>query len=490
MEQESLEKLKKKIASSFLWNLLEKAGGQGVALLVQIIMARILSPEDFGFMAIMIVFVNVGNVIVQSGLNTALIQTKKLDEKDPDTAFWMCFSTSLLLYIALFFLAPNIAEFYQMQKLTEPLRVLCLVLVFNSLYSIQAALVTRDLAFKRIFIATFTAMVVSGISGVATAILGGGIWALVVQQVLYSIIASAVLTLETKWFPHFRFSPKRARTLFQFGWKLLVSGLLETLYESLSDLIVGKLFSAGSLGFFNQGKKYPQALAYTLDSTIQPIMLSTVSRVQDNLDDVKGLTRRALKTSTYLIMPIMSYMAVAANSLVTTILGSQWAPAVPYFQAFCISFMLIPIHTTNLQALNGMGRSDLYLKLELIKKSYGIVMILLTALIMQDLFAICVGYVITGVISTFVNAYPNKRIINYSYREQLVDIGPTVISVAISSVLGIIVECTNLFHDGFLAIVQLAVMAAGYFVLSALTKNESFLFLVKEIGKRVPLDRK
>ena len=484
MEEKSLTSLKNKIASSFIWNFLEKLGGQGIALIVQIVLARLLSPSDFGAMALMVVFINIGNVFVQSGLNTALIQTECLDKKDADSAFWMSFAISIVAYLLLFIAAPYIATFYRSDILKSAIRVLGVILIFNSLYSIQSALVTRDLAFRRIFFATMIAMIISGVVGITISLAGGGIWGLVSQQVVYSAIAPLVLTIETRWLPKLAFSVSRAKTLFSFGWKLLASGILETVYQSLSDLIIGKQFSTSSLGYFNQGKKYPQVLGTVLDSTIQPIMLSTISKIQSNKDDVKGVVRRALKTSSFLIMPIMAYLAVAAKPIITLLLGEQWIPAVPYFQIFCIVYALLPIHTTNLQALTGMGRSDLYLKLEIIKKTYGLAILAFTAFFIKDILAISLGSIATGVISTFVNAFPNKKVIGYSYWEQMKDLLPIfLLTVAVSS-CGLIIGQFIATSEIIRAIVQLALMAGLYLGIARLTKMDSFMFLWGELKKR------
>ena len=203
-----------------------------------------------------------------------------------------------------------------------------------------------------------------------------------------------------------------------------MSGILDQGYRSLSDLIIGKQFSASNLGLVSQGKKYPNALGSMLDGAIQPVMLSAVSRLQSDAEQVKRLVRRALKTSTFLIVPSMTLFAACAEPVVRILLGEQWLPAVPFLQMYCVIYMLLPIHTTNLQALNGMGRSDLFLKLELIKKAYGLANLLIMAFVFQSVYLMVGSYILTGVVSTFVNACPNKRVIGYSYLEQVRDICP------------------------------------------------------------------
>jgi len=424
--------LKSQTVSSLIWKLLERGGNQIIQLAVQVVLARILIPEDFGALAIMLVFVNIGNAIVQSGLNTAIVQAPGIDEGDCSTVFWMSFVISIILYFGTFIFAPAVATFYSIQAIVWPLRVLCLILPFGAFNSVQIAIVQRRLQFRKIFIATMFAVVSSAIFGIGLAAAGAGIWALVVQQLVYQAVSCVVMAFQVRWRPRFVFVASRASRLFSFGWKLLASGLLEQVYESLSDLIIGKQFSATSLGLVSQGKKYPAALGSMLDGAIQPVMLSAVSRVQADVYYVKRLVRRALKTSTFLIVPSMTLFAVAAEPIVGILLGEKWLPCVPFLRMYCFIYALLPIHTTNLQALNGMGRSDLFLKLELIKKAYGICFILFAAFVFKDVYLMVTMYMITGIISTFVNAYPNKRVIGYSYSEQLRDIAPAFVISALA----------------------------------------------------------
>ncbi|MCH3957753.1 MAG: lipopolysaccharide biosynthesis protein [Olsenella sp.] len=472
--------LKYKTIESLIWKLFERGGNALIQLIVQIVMARLLAPEQFGALAIMLVFVNIGNVIVQSGLNTALVQVPDIGDDDSSTVFWLSFAISILLYAIVFVAAPDIAVFYQMDYLVSPLRGMALLLVINSYNSVQVALVQRSLEFRKIFNATIISVLCSGVLGIGSALAGTGLWALVIQQLSYQALNCIALSRQVRWHPTLTFKVDRARTLFGFGWKLLVSALLDQGYQSLSDLIVGKQFSPTSLGFVSQGKKYPQALGNMLDGSIQPVMLSAVSRVQNDKASVKRLVRRALKTSTFLIVPAMTLFGVAAEPLVRLLLGEQWLPCVPFLQIYCFVYALLPIHTTNLQALNGMGRSDLFLKLELIKKAYGICFILLGAFVLKDVYLLIGSYMITGIISTFVNAYPNKRVIGYSYGEQLRDIGPAFILSAIAGAITYLLVGLGL-PDLVTVLLQVIVMCSIYLLLAKLFHVEELGYLVKTV---------
>nr|WP_255465938.1 lipopolysaccharide biosynthesis protein [Adlercreutzia sp. ZJ242] len=469
--------MKQRTLSSLLWKLLERGGSSLVQLAVQVIMARLLVPEDFGALAIMLVFVNVSSVIVQSGLNTALVQSPKADEGDFSTVFWMSLAVSAVLYAAVFLAAPAVAAFYQMEHLALPLRALALVLVVNAYNAVQVAWVQRELEFRKVFTATVASVVASGAVGIAAALLGAGLWALVAQQLSYQLVSCVVLAAQVPWRPRLVFRASRARELFSFGWKLLVSGLLDTGYQSLADLVIGKQFSASQLGYVSQGKRYPQALGSMLDGAIQPVMLSAVSRVQGDLPYARRLVRRALKTSCYLVMPCMTLFALVAEPLVRMLLGEQWLPCVFFMQVYCLTYALLPIHTTNLQALNAMGRSDLFLKLELVKKAYGVAFLLVTAFVFRDVYLMVASYLVSGVISTFVNAWPSKRVVGYPYAEQLRDIAPGVVLSAASAAVAWPVGLLALPDPATVAL-QAAVMCAAYLGLSKALHVEALEYLL------------
>lgn len=473
-----MDTLKDKTISSIVWKLFERGGNAIVQMTVQIVMARLLVPEQFGMLAIMLVFVNIGDVIVRSGLNAALIQVPDVTEDDCSTVFWFSFAISLALYVVVFAAAPGIAVFYAMPGLVWPLRALALLLVINAYNAIQIAVITRDLELRKVFNATVASSLVSAIMGIACAVSGAGVWALVVQQLSYQLVNCIVHAFQISWRPHAVFDVTRAKLLFSFGWKLLISGLLDQGYQSLSDLLIGKVFSASELGLVSQGKRYPLAAGSMLDGAIQPVMLSAVSRVQADRERVKSLVRRALKSSTFVIVPTMMLFACCAPSLVPTLLGSQWVQVVPYMQIYCMVYTLLPIHTTNLQALNGMGRSDLFLRLELVKKSYGITVLLFCAFVLGDVGALVMSYLVTGVVSTFVNAWPNKRVIGYSYAEQARDIAPAFLLSGAAAVAAALVGSLGLASWASV-LAQVGAFALVYLGLAAAFRLEAFTYLLR-----------
>ena len=478
--------IRSRTLGSLAWKLFERGGNAIVQLVVQVVMARLLAPEQFGMLSIMLVFVNLGNVVVQSGMNTAIIQADRIARVDCSTVFWMSFAISLVLYVAVFLLAPAIASFYSMPALVLPLRVLALLLVVNAYNAVQIALITRQLEMRKIFNATVVSSVSSAALGIGCALAGAGVWALVVQQLSYQVSNCIAHALQLDWRPHFEFSVKSARRLFGFGSRLLVSGLLDQGYQSLSDLIIGRQFSATALGYVSQGKKYPQAIGNILDGAIQPVMLSAVSRVQNNVIQVKRLVRRALKTSTFLVIPAMSLFAVLAPELVPLLLGSQWGESIWFLQIYCIVYAMLPIHTANLQALNGMGRSDLFLRLEIVKKAYGVAWILFAAFVVRDIHFMVAGYLVTGLVSTVVNSWPNRRVIGYSYGEQIRDIAPAIL-LTLAAVLFCWLVSLCPVSGAVLMILQIVVFAITYLGLARLLHVEALEYLLstlKELTSR------
>lgn len=466
---------------SFCWKLLERGGSAVVQLIVQVVMAHLLAPAQFGALAVMLVFVNLGNVVVQSGLNTALIQSPAVDAKDYSTVFWMSLIVSLALFLGIFIMAPFVAAYYAMPEITWPLRAISLLLVINAYNSVQIAKITRDLEMRKIFIGSLWSVAISAVVGIGSALIGFGLWALVLQQLSYQAVNCLVHAMQLDWRPTFDFSISRSKELFSFGSKLLISGLLDTGYQSLSNLIIGKMFNPVILGLVSQGQKYPQAIGGMIDSAVQPVMLSAVSKVQDDKIYVKRLVRRALKMSTFLIAPAMVLFATVAPTLIPVVLGEQWGPCVPFLQIYCLVFALLPIHSTNLQALNGVGRSDVFLKLEVVKKTIGVAVLAFCAFVLKDVYALVLSYLFTGLIATFINAAPNKTIIEYGYLEQVKDIAP---SILVALCCGVILLPINslAFSALFRLPFQVIAFCSMYLGLAKLLHFEQLDYVVTFVG--------
>lgn len=484
-----MSSLKHSTIVSVAWKLFDRVGNQLISLVIQLFLARLLTPSDYGALALLVVFINISNLFVQNGFNTSLIQAKNVNQVSYSSVFWFTLCIAAVLCVFFWSFAVPITTYFGIQNASWHLRILSLTLLTSAYSSILIAIISREFRFKEFVPATLVSSLSSGCSGIAMAYIGLGLWALVAQQLLYSLAYCACLVWQEKWFPSVVFSWKETRRMLGFGWKLTISGLLETGYQSLSDLIIGKQFTASNLGLVSQGKKIPMVIGNSLDGAIQPVMLSAVAHVQDDMAYVKRLVRRALKTSTYLIVPSMILLAVVAEPVVRLLLGEQWLPAVPFLQMYCVIYMLLPIHTSNLQALNGMGRSDLFLKLELIKKVYGVVFVLVGAFVFQDVYVLVGSYILSGVISTFVNAWPNRKVIGYSYIEQVKDICPAFLLATVSAAVAFPIGMLAL-PDVAVVLLQADVMAACYLGLSKLFKVEAFDYLLATAKEVVVLRRR
>ena len=462
------------VLSSLFWKLLERGGTQGIQFIVQIVLARLLAPEQFGTIAIVMVFINIAQVFVQSGFNTALIQKKDADDVDFSSVFYLSLALAGILYLIIFLSAPIIARFYKDDILVPVIRVLSLTLFFGTLNSIQNAYIARNLMFKKLFKSSLGAIIISGSFGLFAAYQGLGVWALVVQQLTNQMTISIIMWFTVKWRPKFIFSIARVKDLFSYGWKLLASSLLNTLYLEIRTLFIGRMYTSSTLGYYNRGQQFPKVIVSNIDGSIQSVMLPTLSAHQDDKKKVKDMMRRAIMTSSFLIFPMMIGMAVVAEPLVKIVLTDKWLPAVPFLQIFCISYALIPIHTANLQAINAMGRSDIFLRLEVVKKLLGLVILGIS--LPFGVYAIAIGQVISAIISTFINVYPNKHLLNYSYREQWADIMP---SLVLAVIMGITVYMFNLINIAAWKVLglQLVVGVGSYIGLAKIFRVESLSYL-------------
>jgi len=412
------------ITSNIFWKLFERLGVSLGQFVVQIILARLLYPTDYGMVAIMLIFTALANIFVQTGFNTALIQNKDVTDEDYSSVFWVSLVVAIALYAVLFVSAPAVARFYNMSLLVAPFRVISLMLIPGALNSVQLAKISREMDFKQVFFSNVAAIIVSGAISIAMAFAGFGLWALVAQSLCNITVACLVMWITVNWRPVFVCNFMRIKELFAFGWKLLVSALLDTLYQNVQGLVIGKKYDANSLAYFNRGMQFPQFLIGAINGAIMSVMLPAFSSIQNEKAVLKALMRKSMTMSAFVIFPLMAGLAGVARPLVQLLLTDKWLPCVPYLQINCFVFAFWPVHTCNLQAINAVGRSDLFLKLELIKKSYGIVAIIIAVMFFDSPIAIALTGVFTTLISCFVNASPNKRLIGYSYLEQMKDILP------------------------------------------------------------------
>lgn len=372
---------RKGVLSNFLWRFAERCGAQLVAFIVSIVLARLLTPDDYGTIALVTVFTTIMQVFVDSGLGTALIQKKDADDLDFSSVFYFNFAVCMVLYLIMFFSAPLIASFYSLPELTPVVRVISLTIVISGVKGVQQSYVSRNMLFKRFFYATLGGTIFSAFLGIAMAYLGFGVWSIVAQQLSNTAIDTLILWITVKWRPMWIFSWERLKGLLGFGWKMLCSALLDTIYNNIRSLLIGKVYSSADLAYYNEGKKFPNLIVTNINSSINSVLLPAMSREQDDKDRVKNMTRRSIMVSCYIMAPLMIGLACCASNIVVVVLTEKWLPCVFFLQIFCITYMFYPIHTANLNAIKAMGRSDLFLKLEIWKKVIGLILLLATLFI-------------------------------------------------------------------------------------------------------------
>lgn len=463
---------------------MERSGAQGVAFIVAIILARVLEPKVYGTVALITVFINIMQVFVDSGLGSALIQKKNADDMDFSTVFYFNIVMCFLLYGIMFFLSPIIAAFYKIPELIGLIRVLSLMLIISGVKNIQQAYIAKKLIFRKFFFATLGGTLVAAVVGIVMVYQDFGVWALVAQMLVNTSIDTIILWITVKWRPKKMFSFYRLQSLFNYAWKLLISGIFDTVYHELWQLIIGKMYTKADLAYYNRGEQFPKTIVANIDTAIDSVLFPVMSTKQDDEEQIKLITQKALKISTYILMPLMTGLAVCAEFIVRIILTDKWLFCVPFLRVFCFNYAFYSVHTVNLNAIKAMGRSDLFLKLEFIKKVIGLVMLVTT--MHFGVMVMAYGLLVTGVLCQIINAWPNGKLINYKYIEQIKDILPQII---LSVLMGIGVYCIHFFdlHNIMLTLFfQITFGIFFYIGCSMIFKIKSFRYVVTILKSYIP----
>lgn len=469
------------VVSSMIWKLLEQFSSQLVSFVISVILARILMPSDYGIIAILLVFISFANVIVDGGLNTALIQKKDADQIDFSTIFWFCLLVALVLYISLFLCAPLVARFYDNDIYIPLLRVIGLVLFFNSFNSIQRAYVSRHMLFRKLFYINAVAILVSGTLGIVMAYKGFGVWALVGQTLCSPLVCCIMMLVAIQWLPTFEFSRVRFKSLFDFGWKIFLTNIIVAVYGNIRSLIIGKLYQPSALAYFDRGKSLPNLLMSNVTTSINTVLLPSFSEEQDNSVRVKQMMRRSVQVSYLFVAPLLVGFFFASKEIVLFLLTDKWLPAVPFIRIFCIAFLLMPIQNINVTAIQSLGYSNITLKLELIKKI--IEAIILVVSFMIDVYAVAWGIVLYNAICIIINLSPTKKLIDYGVIEQVKDVLPTLMLAIIMGVVVFSLELLGL-NNALTLVLQIFIGGALYYYLCRLIKLDSFVY-VKEYIKNL-----
>ena len=469
------------VFSNLIWRFAERCGAQIVQFIVSIVLARLLLPETFGTVALVLVIAQIFQVFVDSGLGNALIQKKDADDLDFSSVFWFNVVWCLFLYGLIFITSPIIAKFYNDTTLIPVIRVLCITVIISGLKNVQQAYVSRTMQFKKFFFATLGGTVASAFAGIGLAYGGFGLWAIVAQNLVNLTIDTLVLWITVEWRPRFIFSFERLKGLLSYGWKLLASALLDTVYGNLRQLVIGRMYTTSDLAFYNQGDKFPQIITSNINASIDSVLLPSMAQVQDDKARVKAMTRRAITVSTYLMAPMMIGLAFCANSVITLILTDKWTPCVLYMRIFCITYMFYPIHTANLNAIKAIGRSDLFFKLECVKKIMEMILLLSTMWFGVEVMAY--SMLISRLLSQLINTWPNRKLLSYGYLEQIRDILPNIL---LSIGMGFCVWLIGGIDMSLVLklFVQILTGAVVYVSASYLFKIEPFIYLLGIIKSR------
>lgn len=469
---------KSKVIMNLLWRFMERCGAQVVALTVSIILGRVLDPDIYGTVALVTVFTTILQVFVDSGLANALIQKKDADDVDFSSVFYFNIVVCLCLYGLIFLCAPAIANLYERPELVPIVRVLSVIVIISGVKNVQMAYISRTLQFKRFFVATLFSTVTAAVVGIVMAYSGYGVWALVAHDLVSQGLSTLILWFTVKWRPRAVFSWSRMKALYSFGWKLLASSLIDHLYNEARQLIIGKMYSAADLAFFNRGKQFPQAISTNVNATIDSVMFPVLSSEQSDPEKLKRMTRRSIKTSAYIMSPLMIGFAAIAESFVLLLLTEKWLPAVDFMRVFCLTFLVQPIHSANMNAIKAMGRSDLFLKIDIIKRVIGFVVLFTT--IWFGPLVMAYSMLASNVLSQVIVAWPNRQLLKYGVTEQLRDVLPALV---LSGIMFAVIYPLQLLQlsAGLTMLLQIVCGMVVYVALSALLKIDTFQYILQTV---------
>lgn len=469
-----------KTISSFFWRLAERCGAQGVSFIVTILIARLVTPTEYGTVALATVYANVLQVFVDSGMGSALIQKKDSNDVDFSTVFYFNVFMSFLVYFIVFFTAPLVASFYKQPIITKYIRVFSVNILISGVKNIQQAYVSKHLIFKKFFFATLGGTVVSGFVGLLLAYKGFGCWALIAQILTNSLVDTIILWVIVPWRPTYAFEMKRLRGFVSFGWKLLASSLIDSVYNNYTSVLIGKIYSSESLAFYNKGNTFPSLLVQNINSSLDSVLLPTMAQDQDNKTRLKELVQTSICVSTYLLAPMLVGLLVVSDSLIPVLLTEKWDPCIIFVKVFCLYYLIYPIHTSNLNAINALGRSDIFLKIEMIKKIVGIVIIFVS--MKHGTLAVAFGMLLSGLLSQIINASPNSKLIDYGYLKQIKDVLPNIL---MSAVMGIVVSQIKLLNFSYIPtlLLQIIIGVIIYFMVSIIFKPFGYRYLLTTIKR-------
>ncbi len=465
------------LVSSFAFKFIERVGVKLTALIINIVLARLLAPELFGTVAIVMVLVELFRVFVLGGLNTALIQMEKIQEKDCSTVFWMSFFVAAVCYIGLFIASPFFAKYYDDAQLSLIIRILALDLFIGAFNSVQVAILSRQMNFKSQMLCSLSATIVVGAVGIVMAACGCGIWTLVVYQLASQIMICLTFYLVAKWIPKFEFSKKRAKELFSYGGKILLSNFLYSLYTNVRTLIIGNKFSAESLAYYDKGNQFPFVVSSNIDIAIQSVMLPTLSQGQNESEKILNMLRKTIRIGTYILFPVLIGMACSSRAIIFTLLTEKWSECVPYMTVFCIGYLFLTVSSSCNVAIKAIGAAGVYAKNQVLRLTCMFIILFASVFAFNSVFVIAIGYSLSLLVEMILAVIPARKYIGYKYRMLFSDI---FMNLLISAVMGACVLLIYKIQLGNLLtlILQITVGVVAYLTLSIITKNKAYLYCI------------
>lgn len=468
------------IIKSLIYKSLERFSVKGLGFVISILLARMLSPEVFGQIALITVVINLSLSIIEGGLGTALVQNKDVDEGDYSTVFYICMAMSVLIAAVVFAGAPLVAGYYKSPEMLRPLRVYIFSVFFSSYASILTARMQREMRFKQILYCSLTATCISGALAVALAFAGAGIWTLVVYYFSHTVINCIAMFTAVRWRPRLTFSVERARVLYGFGWKMLASSLLCSLYYDLRSLIIGKRFSTEALGYYDRGNQIPFVISSAIDSSVQSVMFPVLAKVQEDKTEAAALLHRSLTLSALLVLPAMMGLAAISDTFIRLLLTEKWLPSVAIMEVLCIGHAASALETPNLVAIKAMGRSDIYMKLEFVRRMAMLIVLLVTVFAFDSVMAMAYSYTLSCWLDVLLCCLPNGRLLGYGLGKQLKDVWKTVVA---SVVMAVAVWAAGLLAMPLAVklLVQLLTGVAVYIIICWAMKAEGFLYALNMV---------
>lgn len=475
--------LKKKTLSSIFWTSLQQFGTKIISFVVSIILARLLLPSDYGLIAMLTVFMGIGRVLINSGMNSSLIRTENPDQEDYSTVFIFNLIGSIIIYLIFYLIAPLVAKFYNQNILTSICRVYGVVFVINAFAVVQMTKLTKEMDFRTQLIVSLPSLVLSGVSGISLAYWGFGVWSLVWSAIIQSFLAAVQFWYWSDWRPSLVFNKEKFKYHFNFGMKLTISGILDNIFKNAYIIIIAKFFPAAQVGLYYKAESLKQLPATNIGAILNKVTFPLFSKIKNEDKRLREAYRKIMKVVIFLIAPVLIFMAVLGEPLFRFLFTEKWLGAVPYFQIICITGILYPIHAYNLNILIVKGRSDLFMKLEIVKK---IVVVFIIAITFQwGIYGLLWGSVIISVICLFINSYYTGKFIDYSFSEQVRDLVPSIFFALVAGGGVILFDnyMVNIFYSGdFLRLLFGSMVGVIiYLFLNHITKEEAMTELIKLI---------